>query len=64
MPRCVVIDNLKSGVSRSCRYELVLNATYASLAEHYQTAVVPALPTKSMTLPAVPLSHKRIPEKF
>ena len=42
VPRCTVIDNLKSGVNRSCRYEPDLNATYAALAEHYQTAVVPA----------------------
>jgi transposase len=42
VPQCVVIDNLKSGVSKSCRYEPELNATYAALAEHYQTAVVPA----------------------
>jgi len=42
VPRCVVIDNLKSGVSKSCRYEPELNTTYAALAEHYETAVVPA----------------------
>lgn len=42
VPRCLVPDNLKSGVTKSCRYEPDLNPTYAALAEHYQTAVIPA----------------------
>ena len=42
VPRCLVPDNLKSGVTKPCRYEPDLNPTYAALAEHYQTAVIPA----------------------
>lgn len=42
VPRTVVPDNLKSGVSRACRYEPELNATYHDLAVHYGVAVVPA----------------------
>lgn len=42
VPRCIVPDNLKSGVTKSCRYEPDLNPTYAALAEHYQSAVIPA----------------------
>jgi transposase len=42
VPRCLVPDNLKSGVTKACRYEPDLNPTYAALAEHYQTAVIPA----------------------
>ncbi len=42
VPRCLVPDNLKSGVTKSCRYEPDLNPTYAALAEHYQAAVIPA----------------------
>jgi transposase len=38
----VVPDNLKSGVSRPCRYEPELNPTYQDLAMHYGVAVVPA----------------------
>lgn len=38
----VVIDNLKSGVSKSCRYEPDLNPTYQDMAAHYGTAVLPA----------------------
>jgi len=38
----VVPDNLRSGVSRACRYEPELNPTYRDLAEHYGVAVIPA----------------------
>lgn len=40
--RLLVPDNLRTGVSRSDRYEPALNPTYARLAEHYGTAIVPA----------------------
>jgi transposase len=40
--RLLVPDNLRTGVSRSDRYEPVLNPAYAQLAEHYGTAVIPA----------------------
>lgn len=42
VPEVVVPDNLKSGVSKSCRYEPELNPTYHDLARHYRTAVLPA----------------------
>jgi transposase len=45
-PRVLVPDNLKSGVSRACRYEPDLNPTYADMAEHYGCAVLPARPRK------------------
>lgn len=35
-------DNLRSGVSRACRYEPELNPSYRDLAEHYGTCVIPA----------------------
>jgi len=38
----VIPDNLKSGVSKPCRYEPDLNPSYQDLAEHYGTAVIPA----------------------
>jgi transposase len=38
----VVPDNLKSGVTKPDYYDPELNRTYASLAEHYATAVIPA----------------------
>jgi hypothetical protein len=42
----VVPDNLKSGVSRVCRYEPDINPTYHALANHYQTVIIPALVRK------------------
>ena len=39
-------DNLKSGVSRACRYDPDVNKTYADMARHYDTAVVPRRPKK------------------
>lgn len=42
----VVPDQLKTAVSVSDRYEPGLNRTYADLARHYGTCVVPARPAK------------------
>lgn len=41
VPRIVVCDNLRSGVTRAHRYEPDVNATYADLAEHYGVAIIP-----------------------
>ena len=38
----IVPDNLKSGVSKVCRYEPDINPTYHDLANYYQTVVLPA----------------------
>lgn len=46
VPRMVVPDNLKSGVTRACRYDPDLNPAYQQLAAHYGTAIVPARPYK------------------
>jgi len=45
-PRVLAPDNLKSGVSKACKYEPELNPTYADMAEHYGCAVLPARPRK------------------
>jgi transposase len=42
VPQVVVPDNLKSGVTRACRYEPDLNPTYQDFAQHYRLAVLPA----------------------
>ena len=42
IPEILVPDNLKSAVTRPCRYEPDLNATYRELAEHYGTVIIPA----------------------
>src|SRR4029077_8125074 len=39
-----VSDNLRSGVTKACFYEPAVNRTYAEMAHHYGTAVVPARP--------------------
>ena len=37
----VVSDNLRTGVSRACRYEPGINATYAEMLAHYGSAALP-----------------------
>lgn len=46
IPELVIPDNLRSAVTKHCRYEPDLNPTYQQLAEHYQTTVIPARPYK------------------
>jgi transposase len=42
--RQTVSDNLKAGVTRACFHEPMVNRTYADLARHYSTAILPARP--------------------
>jgi len=42
VPEIVVPDNLKSGVTKPCRYEPEINRTYEEMAAHYGVAVIPA----------------------
>jgi transposase len=42
VPELIIPDNLKSGVSKACRYEPDLNPTYQEMATHYGCAVIPA----------------------
>ncbi len=46
VPKIVIPDNLKSGVSKACRYDPELNPAYQQLAAHYNVAVIPARPYK------------------
>ena len=46
VPQVVVPDNLKSAVIKPDRHDPGLNRTYAEMAEHYGTAVIPARPYK------------------
>jgi transposase len=46
IPALLVPDNLKSAVTKACRYEPKINQSYADLAAHYSTAVLPARPYK------------------
>lgn len=42
----VVPDNLRSGVSKACRYDPDINSAYQQLAQHYGTVIIPARPKK------------------
>ena len=44
VPAALVPDQLKSGVTRACRYEPDVQRTYEELAQHYGTTVMPARP--------------------
>lgn len=46
VPEVLVPDQLKSGVSGSCRYEPEINPTFADMAGHYDIYVIPARPRK------------------
>src|ERR1700757_3615224 len=46
VPRQIVSDNLKAGITKACFYEPTVNRTYADMAAHYHTAIIPARPYK------------------
>jgi transposase len=46
VPALMVPDNLKSGITKACRYEPDTNPTYADFIDYYGTAVLPARPCK------------------
>lgn len=46
-PAMVVSDNLRSGITKACFYEPAVNRSYAEMAAHYNTAVVPARPYRA-----------------
>jgi len=46
VPDVLVPDNLKSAVTKACRYEPIINNSYQHMASHYKTTVIPARPYK------------------
>ena len=42
VPHALVPDNIKSGVTKSCRYDPTLHPLYQRMAEHYGTVIIPA----------------------
>lgn len=52
----LVPDNLKSGVTRPCRYEPGINRTYEDMASHYGAVVIPARVRKPKDKPKAELS--------
>jgi len=41
VPTLLVPDNLRTGVTKHTKEQLLLNPTYEDLAKHYQTIIVP-----------------------
>ncbi len=46
VPRVIVPDNLRSGVTRASRYDPETNSSYLQWADHYGAAIIPARPLK------------------
>lgn len=44
VPKAIVPDQLKSGVTQPCRYEPGIQRTYEEMAAHYNTTIMPARP--------------------
>lgn len=42
VPEITILDNLKAGITKACRYGPDLNPTYLDMAQHYATVVIPA----------------------
>ena len=45
-PKLLVPDNTKVAVIKACLYEPQINRTYAEMATHYDTAILPARPRR------------------
>ena len=45
-PRLLVPDNTKTAVIKACLYDPQVNRTYAEMAAHYDTAILPARPRR------------------
>ena len=46
VPRLIVPDNTKTAVIKACLYEPSVNRTYAEMAAHYDTAILPTRPRR------------------
>ena len=53
VPALLVPDNLKSAIRKACRFEPEATSTYADMARHYGTAILPARPYKPRDKAAV-----------
>lgn len=64
VPQGIVTDNLKSAVTRSCKYEPQLNETFESFALHYSTTILPTRAfkpkDKALVEGAVKIVYRRI----
>jgi len=46
VPPLLVPDNTKTAVIKACLYDPLVNRTYAEMAAHYDTAILPARPRR------------------
>lgn len=53
VPALLVPDNLKSAIRKACRFEPEATSTYADMARHYGTAILPARPYRPRDKAAV-----------
>jgi transposase len=64
VPTCIVSDNLKSAVSKSCKYEPVINKTFRDMGLHYGCIINPTRSyspqDKALVENAVKLVYQRI----
>lgn len=64
VPDAIVTDNLKSAVTKSCKYEPQLNETFESFAFHYETTILPTRAykpkDKALVEGAVKIVYRRI----
>ena len=54
VPKLLVPDNTKVAVINACLYEPQVNRTYAEMAAHYDTAILPPRPERDLPLPETP----------
>lgn len=68
VPKAIVPDNLKSAVTKGSKYAPVINETFETFSEHYNTTILPARPRqpkdKSLVEGAVKLIYQRIYTKL
>jgi len=64
VPSLIVPDNLRSGVSYSCRYDPDANPTYRDFAEHYGAAIMPARVRKPKDKSLVELGVKGVKQRI
>lgn len=64
VPDCIVPDNLKSAVTKACKYEPEINRHLLSFSKHYNTSIMPARSRKpkdkSLVEGAVKIVYNRI----
>ena len=64
VPRILVIDNLRTGVTKHAPDEIVLNRTFREFSEHYNIAVIPHAPRRPRAKASVESSVGKIANRI